>query len=164
LVRANKKWLWLPVVVLLVFGTAFFMTYDFPQKIDLTLPAVQYQLNDPSSAQITTVEVKGKISRPLFRRKEFAGQIRIDGYDFTETYIMFDIVFSQNRGFLIYYGTVDHQTVIRTLGTIWINGDFTQLIIFPFENGQSSDWRISAPARTYEEATKIEELSVKIEE
>lgn len=137
------------------------MTYDFPQNIDLTYPAVQYRLNDPSSAQITAVEIKGKILRPLFRRKEFTGKIRIDGYEFTKTYGQFDIIFYQNRGFLFYHD----RSEIRTLGTIWIDGDFNRLNLYIFEErDQPSDLRISAPARTYDEAMKIDELSRQVGE
>src|SRR5690606_40712737 len=42
---------------------------DVSPQPNVIFPAVQYRLNDPSSAQITAVEIKGKILRPLLDRK-----------------------------------------------------------------------------------------------
>jgi len=152
----NKKRLWLSVIglMVLVSGTAvFFLTYDFPRNIDVTHPAVQYRVNDPSSAQITTVEIQGKIHRPLFREKVFKGQIRMDGYEYTKTGGLFDVFLHENRGFLFY----NAGTQIHTLGIIWIDGDFDRIHVYVFEGDRSYDLRISAPARTYEEAMQISE-------
>lgn len=154
--------------VLLLFGAVLIWNHDFPKHIDLQYPAVQYHEDNPSTARMTTINIKGELKRPLFRNQTFAGEFQVEGYDYTHDFYLFDIIFHQGRGFLFYFGNVGHLTEIQSLGAIWVTEDLEQMLIFVLEDsddsrssdGQSPGLRIAAPAESYDEAVRIEKLVI----
>ncbi|UVI29656.1 hypothetical protein [Paenibacillus spongiae] len=146
----------------------FLYLYQFPQKIDLAYPAMEYRAGKPESAEAITIKVKGMLTKPLFRKQTFRGKIIIDKYEFTKTYNLIDLDFSQwNNDFYddnLYYYHVDvnGSLVSRPLGSLVISDQFAQLNIWVMEKIGETSWtgkdlHISAPARNYEEAVKINE-------
>ncbi|MGG1634475.1 hypothetical protein [Paenibacillus sp. NRS-1760] len=43
----------------LVAVSAFLFIYNFPKKIDLEYPALEYRVGKPESGEVTTIKVKG---------------------------------------------------------------------------------------------------------
>lgn len=163
----NKKLkiLLLSIVLIIVITCAFVLFYDFPQEIDVQYPAMEYRKGDKSSVQATTVKIKGKLSRPLFRDPVFKGEFNIDKYDFTKSYDLIDIVFYKNirngLGSLTYTTINNGRPIIRSFGSIWISGNFDELKILVYEpieaeSKSSTDLRLIAPAKTYDEARLID--------
>jgi len=116
------------------------------------------------SAKATTITIRGKLSRPLFRDAQFSGAFVIEKYDFTKTYKLMDIVFYKHIrngwGSLIYTDVVNGKPILQMFGSIWISGTFDKLKIFVYEplgadNKSSANLRIVAPAKTYDEAVSI---------
>lgn len=164
----NKKLnILLPLIVLIILTTcAFVLFYDFPQEIDVQYPAMEYREGDKSSAQATTVKIKGRLSRPLFHDPIFKGEFIIDKYNFTKTYELMDIVFYKHIrngwGSLTYTTVNNGQPIIQSFGSIWISRNFDELKILVYEpieteNKSSTDLRLMAPAKTYDEARLIEQ-------
>lgn len=164
----NKKLnILLPLIVLIIIITcAFVLFYDFPQEIDVQYPAMEYRKGDKSSVQATTIEIKGRLSRPLFRDPIFKGEFIIDKYGFTKSYELIDIVFYKNiqngLGSLTYTTIINGRPIIQSFGSIWISGNFDELKILVYEpieaeNKSSTDLRLIAPAKTYDEARLIDQ-------
>ena len=64
-------------------SVVFLIYYDFPKKIDMELPAFEYMYGEEVGEQ-TTVAIKGKVKRPVFRKSVFEGSIFIDSYEITK--------------------------------------------------------------------------------
>ena len=151
----------IPVVVFACI--LFFLFYSFPTAIDLDYPAIEYRNDEPGQAEVTRIWIKGTLRRPLFRDGSFHGSIVIDKYEFTRAFRLFDVHLSQwddtVMGVLTYSPVQDVLLPLRTLGPLWISGDFERLEIHHArgENG-SLPYILSAPARTYEEALLNKQL------
>jgi len=134
--------------------------YDFPKKIDLEFPALEYRVGKPDSGEATTIKVIGTLKKPLFRKPTFRGQFIIDKYDYTKMYQIWEI--ENYQDILFYYGSNKGSIFQKPLGTLMISDNFAQFNVVVFEeiddNQRSGrDLRISAPAKNYEEALKINE-------
>lgn len=151
--------------MLLIAAGGFVLIYDFPEKIVVEYPAIEYRVGDNTSASTTHIRVEGTLTHPLFRNQKFKGKIVIDKYKFTEKFSLFDIEFNKNTrkgmGSLTY--TDPLNATIQMLGPIWISGDFKKINIWVAEpvgsqDQHTTDLRISAPANSYEEAIEINKL------
>jgi len=148
------------IVVLFAAASAFLYLYDFPKKIDLVFPAMEYRVGKPDSGEATTIKVIGTLNSPLFRDPYFHGQFIVDKYDYTKIYQLRDFEFNQDIVF--YHGNNKGTPFQKFLGYLVTSDNFAQLNIVVFEeinDNQRSDrdLRISAPAKNYEEAMKINE-------
>lgn len=135
----------------------FFLFYSFPKTIDLDYPAIEYRNDEPGQAEVARIWIKGTLRRPLFRDGSFRGSIVIDKYEFTRTFQLLDVQLSQREdaamGLLTYSPVQNVLQPIRSLGMLWVSGNFERLEIHHSrgENGPVS-YILSAPSRTYEEA------------
>ncbi|WP_068618398.1 hypothetical protein [Paenibacillus tuaregi] len=152
------------VLMALVVVSAFCYVYKFPQEIDMQYPAVKYKVGQPATAQQITVKAKGTLYRPLFRDPYFSGKMIIDTYEYTSKYNLLDIVFHQDiqhgYGAVVYETVENGRPILESLGAMWMKNDLEQFNIIAFEPiGEDKkiggDLRVSAPARTYEEAMII---------
>lgn len=161
-----RKWkVRLLIPVILFACILFFLFYSFPTAIDLDYPAIEYRNDQTGQAQEARIWIKGTWKRPLFRNGSFHGSIMIDKYEFTRAFQLLDVPLTQwdntVMGVLTYepvqegltYGPLRNLLTLRTLGPLWIWGDFERLEIHHArgENGPLP-YILSAPARTYEEA------------
>ncbi|AIQ61597.1 hypothetical protein [Paenibacillus borealis] len=153
-------------ILLLIGGILFCAMYSFPKVIDTSYPAVEFRTGDASSAQRTTVHIKGSLHRPLFRNQVFHGRITVEKYDYSK-YEMSDIVFypeiRNGWGNITYY---DWKPSGFAFGSIWKKGSFDSVKILLYEptgpeagGGMSKNLQIIAPAEDYESAA---ELSAKV--
>jgi hypothetical protein len=161
----NSKRL-LTVIFSLAIGVIVFISiYDFPKKIDSEYSAVEFQVGNPESAEVTKIKIKGTLIQPMFEDPIFKGEIIIDKYDFTKSYQLMDFIFpgedfTTKAGTLSYTSIIDGKPVGEMFGLILKSGDFKQLaILVNRENPEDSFPRkvISAPAKNYEEALEIYE-------
>ncbi|WP_169088521.1 hypothetical protein [Paenibacillus sp. PL91] len=152
-------------MLLIVIAAGFVLLYDFPEKIAVEYPAIEYRVGDSTSVSTTEIRIEGTLTRPLFRNHEFKGRIVVDKYKFTEEYTLFDVDFNKNTrnemGSLTYTDPIN--ATIQMLGPIWISGDFKKINIWVAEPvgsqaQQTTDLRISAPANSFEEAIAINKL------
>ncbi len=155
-------------IIFVISMLTFLFSYDFPKKIILEFPAVEYREGEPLSAELTTIIVNGNLTRPIYGKSAFEGQFIIDKYEFTKTYDLIgtflfdDISFANNVGYLNYFGVVKGEPIIEQFGTIWLSDDFDQLTILVNEpvgeeQKNAGYLRISAPAENYDEAMLINE-------
>lgn len=146
------------IVILFAAASAFLYLYDFPKKIDLEFPAMEYRVGKPDSGEATTIKVTGTLKKPLFRKPTFRGQFIVDKYDYTKKYQIWEI--ENYRDILFYYGNNKGSIFQKPLGYLVISENFAQMNIVVFEEVNDNspsfkDLRISAPARNYEEAMKV---------
>lgn len=146
------------VLIFLVATAIIFCSfYTFPQKINVTYPAIQFIQGDPSSAISTKITINGTITTPLFRSQKFIGSIMIDNLDFTKNYDLTDVDFSQK--------TRDKFTPIGYVNLkLEDASDVELLMIFQTNNFEQleigfyhpSNQKIVAPADNYESAVAID--------
>ncbi|MGO4349715.1 hypothetical protein AB4Z45_29950 [Paenibacillus sp. MCAF9] len=156
--KGRLKVIMLCAALPLVAVSAFLFIYNFPKKIDLEYPALEYRVGKPESGEVTTIKVKGTIYKPLFRDPSFHGQFIINKYDYTKNYQLRDIDFYQDL--LFYHQNENGTSVHKPLGYLMISDNFAQMNIYVNENMNDNqligkDLRISAPAKNYEEAMRI---------
>lgn len=154
---------------LLIVGCMIFLfMYDFPKKIDTTVPAIEFRLGDNKSIEQTTITINGRLKRPLFRTRIFEGQISIEKYPKTSEWKLNDPIpiFSSNNEtyFSGLYYLKKNALFNFIFASFWTNKSFEQFNIYVFpddnENNNENPRFISAPASTYEEAVKIYETLV----
>jgi hypothetical protein len=155
----------LKIIFALASVIVFISIYDFPKKIDSEYSAVEFQVGNPESAEVTKIKIIGTLTDPFFGESTFKGDIIIDTYDFTKSYKLMDFIFpgedfTTKAGTLSYTSIKDGKPVGEMLGLILKSGDFKQLAILvnrekPEENFPKKV--ISAPATNYEEALEIYE-------
>ncbi|NIK23723.1 hypothetical protein [Paenibacillus lupini] len=158
-------------LILLAAAGLIVWQYDFPKKINLTYPAVEFRAGDPSSVDKTTVTIKGTLHRKLFHEeRKFTGQIEITKYEATKERmdpIIFSKVINNGGGFLNYIGA-DYKPNGATkrlytigMGSIWKVGEFESMKLLLFEpvgesEGATKDLKIMAPATDYESALALD--------
>jgi hypothetical protein len=155
------------IFFMIIAAGLFTWLYKFPKTIDVEYPAIEYRVGDKLSVQETTIKIKGTLSRPMFRNASFKGEFIIDKYDFTKTYELVEMIFHKDikNGWcsLTYYDVQNGQPILKSVGSIEISGDFDKLNIQVYEplNAQSkstTDLRISAPSKKYDEALAINQM------
>ncbi|MBJ6362563.1 hypothetical protein ACFOQM_14965 [Paenibacillus sp. GCM10012307] len=158
--RRSKKPLF-SIVFAIVVLSIFLSAYNFPKTIDVTYSAVQFSEGDLSSAQETSVQVEGTLSRPLFGESSFRGKLSVEGdeYEYTKSYELIDVVFHKEirNGFggLTYTSAINGKPDLKLLGALWIRGAFDQMKLQVNDPGSSDPDFITAPAANLEEARKI---------
>ncbi|WP_096155648.1 MULTISPECIES: hypothetical protein [Bacillus] len=143
---------------------AFLYYYDFPKKIDMEYPAYEYSDEEQEVGEVTSVSVKGKIKRPLFRKSEFEGSIFIEKYEITKDYpdeAWIDMDFFV--GNMNYIKFENNKIVTKFFGWLMTEENLASMLIYvdPYpERGNKSAFlntKIAVPATNYEEATAVEQ-------
>lgn len=155
----GRKKVILSGLILLLLITMFTCFYNFPNKIDLSYPAVECNKTQTLPFQNTTVVVKGIYYKPLFKNPYFEGKIYISSYSITKSYSLSNIEFYKdlgNIGYLVYTSENNGNSVLVQLGTIQIQSAFKKILINITDPayGKNSLF-IGAPANTYDDAIKI---------
>ncbi|WP_201007708.1 hypothetical protein [Paenibacillus glycanilyticus] len=158
--------------ILLALAGLIVWKYDFPKKINLTYPAVEFRPGDPSTVDKTTVTVKGTLHRKLFRNQSFTGKIEIAKYDVTKENMMRTTFYEDTKsgwGVTVYLDSTHDATTgalkawnIVQFSSIWKTGEFESLKLLLFEpvgaaSGQGKDLQILAPATDYDSAFALSE-------
>ncbi|MCI3920803.1 hypothetical protein MO973_11225 [Paenibacillus sp. TRM 82003] len=145
--------------LILAIAAVIAIYYKFPLTIDRSYPAVQYRADTGTLDRATTVTVKGTLYRPLFRDPTFKGSIQIPEYAYTQTDELIDVTFHDDilGGWASLTYSDFGEMRLRTLGSIWIEGDFDGLKILVYEpidaeQKESTDLTLIAPASSVEEA------------
>jgi hypothetical protein len=139
----------------------FLLLYDYPKKLDLTYPAVEFRTGDVNSADITSIKIKGKLRKPLFGNRQFIGEIIIDKYDMTKSYSLIGFELSTNNiGLLSYGNTRNGESLLDMFGAIYLSKDFESLTIelnepVGGEQKARKNLVIAAPATHYDDALAI---------
>ncbi|MDG0808703.1 hypothetical protein [Cohnella rhizosphaerae] len=155
------------VIPLLIAAGIFGYKYHFPKRISADYPAIEYRIGNPASAERTTIHVKGKLYRPLYRDPYFKGRIAIDKYDFTGSsdYSMYPITFTSDLlngwGSLGYNAYLDRTIKMEMLGVLWQHDDMKALKISIYEPVRASqketkDLTLIAPADHIDTAMALE--------
>lgn len=158
-------------VIVLIFAVlvcGFIMLYlisCIPHKIDLKYPAIQYYEDNTKEVKNITIEMKGKLYKPLFGNPKYVGSCVIEGYDFTKNYQLTTVVFDEHvesRPGILSYATVKKLGIpdSKIIGQIWMSGNFDKLCVYgacpeDIESTSFEPINISAPAKTTEEAINI---------
>lgn len=145
--------------------------YDFPKKIKLTYPAVEFRPGHPSLVDKTTITIKGTLHRRLFHDERFTGHIEIAKYDVTKSR-MAPIIFQKDTlggwGNLAYFvyafkpsGAVKKLDIVQ-LSSIWKTGKFENVKLQLYERveadlGSGKYIQIMAPATDYDSALALEQ-------
>lgn len=146
--------------------------YDFPKKINLTYPAVEFRAEDPSSVDKTTITIKGTLHRKLWRNESFSGQIEIAKYEVTKSRmapLIFHKDINNGWGVLTYFdevykttGAIKSSNIVM-LSSIWKIDEFESIKLLLNEPvgqspSQGKDLEIMAPATDYESALALDRL------
>ncbi|MGO4108458.1 hypothetical protein [Paenibacillus sp. YAF4_2] len=156
--------------ILLAAAGLIIWKYDFPKKINLTYPAVEFRAGDPSSVDKTTITIKGTLHRKLWRNESFSGQIDIAKYEVTKSRMapfIFHKEINYGWGVLTYFNEAYKTTgavkssIIVMLSSIWKIGEFESLKLLLNEPvgqspSQGKDLEIMAPATDYESALALD--------
>ena len=140
-------------------SVAILIYYDFPKKVDMELPAFAYMYGEEVGEQ-TTVAIKGKVKRPLFRKSVFEGSIFIDSYEITKEHpdiasIDMDEYFGSMS--VINFESRKYETIFH--GFIRTEKNLESMILHVSDNtlkdGKSKI--IALPANSIEEAVEVYE-------
>lgn len=149
-------------ILILIMGVLFCIKYSFPKSIDASYPAVEFRTGEASSAQKTTLHIKGSLHRPLFRNQVFHGRITVEKYNYSK-YQMSDIEFhpeiNNGWGNIVYY---DWKPSGFAFGSVWKTGNFDSIKILVYEptgpdfsSRVITNLQIIAPAKDYESAANL---------
>ncbi len=152
------------IIILMIVLGAFFIIYIvscIPKQIDIVYPAVEYNTNNMSYEEKTSIKIQGKLYNKLFSRPTFYGRLIIDKYDMTKDYELIQLIFGaglENQGFIYYTATDGFDADLQYFGTIFISKNFKTLNIQINDDTDRQSGQnlfISAPAKTREEAEEI---------
>lgn len=142
--------------------TVFLSFYNFPKRVDISYPAVEFELGD-SKIDKTTVKINGILKRPLFRSHTFEGHVMVDKYQLSEENVetkQFEM--GKEKG--VYSFSTPPESNwddgILVLSeeefstTVWTDKAFENFVFYVNAN-ESDNAHLSAPAITYEEAVQI---------
>ena len=106
-------------------------------------------------------QVQIKIDGKLYKNHVFKGKIVIDNIAYTKYYDMipykFDTRIMNGMETLAYTTVVDGQPILKMIGTIKSNDDFSKVYITTNKEETKKDYIIAAPAHNLEELNKIKE-------
>ncbi|MDX5476680.1 MAG: hypothetical protein LPK00_14190 [Bacillaceae bacterium] len=137
----------------------FYIYYDFPKKVDIELPAFEYVYGEEVGEQ-TTVNIKGEVKRPVFRKSVFEGSIFIDSYEITKehpdiAWIDMDEYFGSMS--VINFESRNYETIFH--GFIRTEENLESMILHVNDDtGKDGKSKIIAlPANNIEEAMEVYE-------
>jgi hypothetical protein len=143
--------------VIVLCGAAIILWWNIPSNINEKYAGIQYDMDTKASEQVN-IKIDGK----LYRNDVFKGKIVIDNIDYTKDYDMIPITFDTSimngMGTLAYTTVVaDGQPILKMVGTIKSNDDFSEVYITTNREETKKDLIIAAPAHDLEEFNKIKE-------
>ncbi len=140
--------------VIILCGVALILWWNIPSKINAEYAGIQYNVDTKTNEQVN-IKIDGK----LYKNDVFKGKIVIDNFDFTKEYdlipITFDKSITNGRGTLAYTTVVDGEPILKMIGTIKINDDFSKVYITTNKEETKKDFIIAAPAKNLEEFNEI---------
>ena len=138
---------------------AFLIYYDFPKKVDMELPAYEYIFGEEVGEQ-TTVTIKGKVKRPVFRKSVFEGSVFIDSYEITKenpdiAWIDMDEYFGYMT--IINFESRNYETIFH--GSIRTEENLESMIIYvsDYTVKDGKPKILTLPANNLKEATEVYE-------
>ena len=151
----------IPIVLLMciIFAALYFI--PLPRNIDMFLPCVLWDLDDPTTGEAEGIEIKGKYYDYLIKTDKFKGDIRMSEVNLYEEEQRMEMFVFQVGG--IKTGSINYfsQTYNRFvwIGSVYMPGMFDKIFIdlYVDEKSTLNDKVISAPATTIEEAVAIAE-------
>ena len=151
------------VVVLagIVFAALYFI--PLPRNVDLFLPCVVWDKNDPTTGENEGMEIKGRYYDYLIKDDRFIGSIRISEVNDYEEELEMELRVAKSHGMkrasIYYFSRVHYKTV--DLGSLYTQDEFDSMLIFLSGARTGLDlWKgkvVSAPATTIEEVVAIAE-------
>lgn len=87
-----KKAMIISLILLLLISLPVFL-YDYPKKISIEYPAIEYAEGKPENSIETSIKIDGILKQPILGNRTFSGRIIIDNYEYTEHYDLIDITF-----------------------------------------------------------------------
>lgn len=99
-----KKKIWKIILSVLVLSILLLLCMNgitVRTKVDKTVDAIQWKLNELGALQPLKVKVKGTYSYSLWKEDKFKGEIRIESYEMTQNQLL-PITFNNHMGELIY--------------------------------------------------------------
>ncbi|QNU66012.1 hypothetical protein EHE19_014125 [Ruminiclostridium herbifermentans] len=133
------------------------MWWNIPSNIKSEFAGLQYDMDTKASEQVNI-----KIDGNLYKNHVFKGKIVIENIEYTKYYDLIPITFDLNvmngMGTLA-YTTVDDdgQPILKMIGTIKSNDDFSKVYITTNKHETKKDYIIAAPANNLDELNRIKE-------
>ena len=153
-----KRSVFFVVLIGIVLAALYFIALR--RDIDISLPCVIWNIDDPVEGELEGIEIKGVYHDYLIKGDRFRGTVRISEVNAheqnTEMTLEFDYWLDMQEATLFYWSRVYNRTVF--LGSIYMQGTFDKMLIFLTGDGQNAlldDKCISAPATNIEEAIAI---------
>lgn len=154
------------VIIAALVAIAWMLYYIYPKDVYIHTEGVKYRLGDLDTGTLTNVEVKGKLIHSITGKRTFKGTIWIEGEPMPvpEHSRKLTLKFSSdNSSTLAYVYSDNGQVAIHHVGSIYINGDFSEFTLTLTEKDEdgSYSWNggdglmLSAPASNREEALKL---------
>lgn len=152
------------IAVLLILGVIFAALYYIPigRDIDISMPCVIWDKNDPTVGEPEGIAIKGRYYDYLIKDDSFRGSIHISEVNDYEEELEMELRVSNHHGMksasLYYFSRVHRKTVI--FGSLYMQGEFDNMLIFLNGYGTNKLLKgkvVSAPATTIEEAVAIAE-------
>ena len=157
------KYLKRSIYVLLLAAIVLALLYfiPLPRDIDMSLPCVIWDMDDPSAWEPEGMEIKGRYYSYLLKDDVFKGEIRISEVNEWDEILDMKIYLSDVRGIkmgsLHYYSGITKD--FELTGSLYMQGRFENIFIglYVDENSPLNDKYVSAPATNIEEAQAIAE-------
>ncbi len=144
------------LLVVIVCGAAVILWWNIPSNINVEYTGIQYDVDAKATEQVNI-----KIDGNLYRDDVFKGKIVIDSIELTKEYDMipfrFDTRIMDGRGTLAYTTVIDGEPILKMVGTIKSNDDFSEVYITTNREETKKDLIIAAPANNLEEFNKIKQ-------
>lgn len=154
-----KRIVSIAVLAGIVFAALYFI--PLPRNVDMFLPCVMWELDDPTTGEAEGIEIKGKYYDYLIKTDKFKGNIRISEVNLYEEEQNMEMFVSQvgdiKTGSINYFSQTYNRFV--WIGSMYMPGRFDKMFIdlYVGEKSPLNDKVICAPATTIEEAVAIAE-------
>lgn len=141
-------------VIVIICGGLYFI--PLRKNIDITLNGIEGKIGHPENTENKSIHIKGKYTNYLFKKDSFAGDVKIDGYDVSDSYS----TFLDNYIPLIYLKDGKNPVLF---GELHIGNGFKEVVIIKYNSknpdGQSMDEELDtfivAPAIKYDDALTL---------
>lgn len=151
------------ITVLLILCVIFAALYFIPisRNVDMFLPCVMWELDNPTAGETEGMEIKGKYYDYLIKADKFKGSIlisEVNQYEEEQNMEMFVFqVGDIKTGSINYYSQTYNRFVY--IGSMYMQGWFDKMFIALYVDEKSplNGKYLCAPATTIEEAVAIAE-------
>lgn len=134
--------------------------YTYPKKVDRTLQAIYFELDNKETSNEVEIRIKGKLKTSLLGNKEFKGTIDIEGEEMPvpEEFNELTIKFPNNDGWgtIVYTGIRENGLPFTYgYGSIFINHNMSQVTILKGSWTADNGDMFAGPAKNRKEAIQI---------